>query len=82
MCARFFARTLPFRLLEHILWVGIDVRGMARPRSRTSADRSAKPRASSAGVQQTGDVWMAVLNGGGLAPHTEQVDLRAESSNG
>jgi hypothetical protein len=36
------AHPLPSRLLEHILWVGIDVRGIARPRSRTSADRSAQ----------------------------------------
>src|SRR5437899_12535471 len=40
-----FARFVPSRLLEQILWVGIDVSGIARPRSRTSADRSAKPRA-------------------------------------
>lgn len=40
--SKVFARSLPSRLLEQILWVGIDVSGIARPRSRTSADRSAQ----------------------------------------
>ncbi|MGH2478216.1 MAG: NF041680 family putative transposase [Ktedonobacteraceae bacterium] len=37
-----FARFLPPTMRESTLWVGIDVSGIARPRSRTSADRSAQ----------------------------------------
>lgn len=37
-----FARFLPPWMQGQMLWVGIDVSGIARPRSRTSADRSAQ----------------------------------------
>src|SRR5260370_40204195 len=37
-----FTRFFPSRLLGKILWVGVDESGIARPRSRTSADRSAQ----------------------------------------
>lgn len=37
-----FARFLPEQMRQQTLWVGIDVSGIARPRSRTSADRSAQ----------------------------------------
>lgn len=37
-----FTRFLPENMREQSLWVGIDVSGIARPRSRTSADRSAQ----------------------------------------
>src|SRR6266571_8656769 len=37
-----FARFLPSWMQEQTVWVGIDVSGIARPRSRTSADRSAQ----------------------------------------
>jgi DDE superfamily endonuclease len=36
-----FARFLPQSYVQELLWVGIDVSGIARPRARTSADRSA-----------------------------------------
>jgi hypothetical protein len=36
-----FARFLPQSYLQELVWVGIDVSGIARPRARTSADRSA-----------------------------------------
>ncbi len=36
-----FARFLPQSHLQELVWVGIDVSGIARPRARTSADRSA-----------------------------------------
>lgn len=37
-----FARFVPEQMRSQTLWVGIDVSGIARPRSRTSADRSAQ----------------------------------------
>jgi hypothetical protein len=37
-----FARFLPEQMRSQTLWVGIDVSGIARPGSRTSADRSAQ----------------------------------------
>jgi hypothetical protein len=37
-----FAQFLPESVRKEILWVGIDVSGIARPRSRTSSDRSAQ----------------------------------------
>ncbi|EFH86585.1 NF041680 family putative transposase [Ktedonobacter racemifer] len=37
-----FTQFLPACMREQTLWVGIDVSGIARPRSRTSADRSAQ----------------------------------------
>src|SRR5712691_10400029 len=37
-----FAHFLPSSAGQTPLWVGIDVSGIARPRSRTSADRSAQ----------------------------------------
>jgi hypothetical protein len=37
-----FARFLPSWMQEQTVWVGIDVSGIARPRSRTSSDRSAQ----------------------------------------
>ncbi len=36
-----FARFLPQGYVQDLLWVGIDVSGIARPHARTSADRSA-----------------------------------------
>src|SRR3989440_11160145 len=36
-----FARFLPQSHVQDLVWVGIDVSGIARPRARTSADRSA-----------------------------------------
>jgi hypothetical protein len=36
-----FARFLPQSHVQELVWVGIDVSGIARPRARTSADRSA-----------------------------------------
>jgi hypothetical protein len=38
-----FARFLPEQMRQQTVWIGIDVSGIARPRSRTSADRSAQP---------------------------------------
>ncbi len=38
---RVFARFLPQSYLQDLLWVGIDVSGIARPHAGTSADRSA-----------------------------------------
>lgn len=37
-----FAQFLPESMRKEYLWVGIDVSGIARPRSRTSAERSAQ----------------------------------------
>jgi DDE superfamily endonuclease len=37
-----FAQFLPQVMREPLLWIGIDVSGIARPRSRTSPDRSAQ----------------------------------------
>jgi hypothetical protein len=37
-----FAQFLPQIMQEPLLWIGIDVSGIARPRSRTSPDRSAQ----------------------------------------
>jgi hypothetical protein len=37
-----FAQFVPESMRQQILWVGIDVSGIARPRSRTSSDRSAQ----------------------------------------
>jgi DDE superfamily endonuclease len=37
-----FVQFLPEQLRERSLWVGIDVSGIARPRSRTASDRSAQ----------------------------------------
>jgi hypothetical protein len=37
-----FARYLPEQMRSQTLWIGTDVSGIARPRSRTSADRSAQ----------------------------------------
>jgi hypothetical protein len=39
---RVFARFLPEQMGSQTLWIGTDVSGIARPRSRTSADRSAQ----------------------------------------
>src|SRR6266853_1192307 len=36
-----YARFLPQSYVQEVVWVGIDVSGIARPRARTSADRSA-----------------------------------------
>jgi hypothetical protein len=36
-----FARFLPRSYVQELVWVGIDVSGIPRPRARTSADRSA-----------------------------------------
>lgn len=36
-----FARFLPASYVQELVWVGIDVSGIARPHARTSADRSA-----------------------------------------